>query len=115
MWPARPVPGHLPVPSLVVAVTGEGPGTPALDLPPGWTADGPRFKGSGSYLSADGTNPEAPWPGYGWPLGSECWYYVLRGRGLVLYVTGLTAESAARRAEEAAMADDPARFTGAVR
>jgi hypothetical protein len=90
-------------------------GQSALDLPPGWTADGPHFKDADSYLSKDGANPEAPWPGYGWPLGSECWYYVLRKQGLRLHVTGLTVESAARRAEEAARSDDPARFTGAVR
>lgn len=88
---------------------------PAPDLPPGWTADGPYFKGTESYLSADGANPEAPWPGYGWPLGSECWFYVLHHQGLRLHVTGLTAESAARRAEQAVLSDDPARFTGAVR
>jgi hypothetical protein len=70
----------------------------ALDLPPGWTAEGPRFKDASMYLSSDGTNPEAPWPGYGWPLGTECWYYVLRGPGRRLYATGLTIESAARRA-----------------
>lgn len=74
----------------------------SLDLPPGWTADGPRFKDADSYLSTDGDNPEAPWPGYGWPLGSECWYYVLRGHGRRLFATGLTRENAARRAQELA-------------
>jgi hypothetical protein len=73
-----------------------------LDLPPGWTADGPRFKDASMYLSSDGTNPEAPHPGYGWPLGTECWYYVLRGPGRRLYATGLTVESAALRAGQVA-------------
>lgn len=73
-----------------------------LDLPPGWTAHGPHFKDASMYLSKDGTNPEAPWRGYGWPLGSECWYYVLRGSGRQLYATGLTAESAALRAVQVA-------------
>ncbi len=87
----------------------------ALDLPDGWTpADGPYFKDAEHYLSKDGANPDAPVPGSGWPLGSECWYYVLRRRGMRLHVTGLTAEKAARRAEEAARSQDPARFTGAV-
>lgn len=72
----------------------------ALGLPPGWTAEGPRFKDASMYLSDDGSNPEAPWPGYGWPLGTECWYYVLRRSGRRLYATGLTAESAARRAAQ---------------
>lgn len=85
------------------------------DLPGGWSADGPYFKGPDKYLSKDGANPEAPWPGYGWPLGSECWYYVLTGHGYQLHVTGLTKESAARRAEEASGSEDPLRFTGAVR
>jgi hypothetical protein len=68
----------------------------APDLAAGWTAEGPYFKGPDQYLSSDGTNPEAPWPGYGWPLGTECWFFILRGNSRVI-VTGLTAESAARR------------------
>lgn len=76
----------------------------APDLPPGWTAAGPYFKDADHYLSCDGDNPEAPAPGYGWPLGSECWYYVLtkEGRGLRLRPAGLTRESASRRAEQLA-------------
>jgi hypothetical protein len=80
----------------------------------GWTVAVPRFKDKDHYLASDGTNPDAPWPGYGWPLGSECWYYVLRGHGLRLHATGLTQESAARRAEEIMASDDPASFVGAV-
>lgn len=89
-------------------------------LPAGWSYDGPRFKDEDSYLSKDGTNPEAPWPGYGWPQGSECWYFVVRGTApegyeVWLVITGLTAASAARRAEEAARSPDPLRFVGAIR
>lgn len=87
--------------------------TPAL--PDEWTFDGPHFKGSNSYLSVDGTNPEAPHPGYGWPLGSECWYFELVGDGWRLFATGLTVQSAARRAEAIANAEDPGRFSGAIR
>lgn len=73
--------------------------TAAPSLPPGWSVEGPTFKDAEQYLSRDGDNPEAPRPGYGWPLGTECWYYVLEGHGLRLFATGLTTESAARRAE----------------
>lgn len=86
-----------------------------VDVAEGWEIDGPFFKDAASYLSKDGTNPEAPAPGYGWPLGSECWYYELRGCGLRLCATGLTRESAARRAEAISRAADPARFAGVIR
>lgn len=65
----------------------------------GVTLDGPHFKGDDKYLSKDGDNPEAPWPGYGWPLGSECWFYwVDFDGGYSLVATGLTKESAFARA-----------------
>lgn len=64
-----------------------------------WHVEGPFFKDEQSYLSKDGDNPEAAQPGYGWPLGSRCWYFRLEGRGRILHATGLTVESAARRAE----------------
>jgi hypothetical protein len=76
-----------------------------------WTIDGPHFKDADSYLSHDGTNPEAPSPGYGWPLGTECWYYELEGRRgwerVRLCATGLTRESAAQRAQAIMASDDP--------
>ncbi len=78
----------------------------------GWTIDGPHFKDAQHYLSRDGTNPEAPNPGYGWPLGSECWYFTLEGQGLRLCATGLTEESASLRAKAIMDADEPARFAG---
>lgn len=81
---------------------------------PGWTVRGPKFKSKDSYLDQDGTNPEAPAPGYGWPLGSECWWYMLDGHGLRLVASGATRESAAARAEAVMDADDPARFVGAI-
>lgn len=62
--------------------------------------DGPHFKGEGTYLSADGDNPEAAWPGYGWPLGTECWYFRLNGRGRRLWATGTTVAKAWERAQE---------------
>ncbi len=80
----------------------------------GWDITGPFAKGKDQYLSKDGTNPEAPWPGYGWPLGSECWYYVLEDRRYSLIATGLTRESALARTIEIATADDPLRKCGAV-
>lgn len=83
-------------------------------LPDGWSFDGPHFKDADHYLSKDGTNPDAPWPGYGWPLGSECWYFVLEGAGYYLYATGTTKEKAARRAEAAVRSMNPPRFLGAV-
>jgi hypothetical protein len=81
----------------------------------GWDVDGPHFKDGDSYLSKDGTNPEAASPGYGWPLGSECWYYVLLGQGWRLHATGTTVEKAADRARAIAGSDDPARLAGAIR
>lgn len=89
------------------------PAVPAPHVPPGWTVDGPFFKDKDHYLSDDGANPEAPWPGYGWPGGTECWWYRLGGP-THLIVTGSTMNKAARRVEAAVLADDPARFTGAV-
>ena len=80
----------------------------------GWEVDGPHFKGADSYLSKDSTNPEAPAPGYGWPLGSECFYYVLRGHGMRLFATGSTMEKALERAVTIATAEDPAREGGAI-
>lgn len=65
----------------------------------GWTVTGPEFKPSNKYMARDGDNPEAAWPGYGWPLGSECWFYRLEGHGWRLIATGLTRESAAARVE----------------
>ena len=82
---------------------------------PGWTITGPKFKDADHYLSKDGTNPDAPWPGYGWPLGSECWYFILEGHGWYLHATGLTRENAAERAEAVMDSDDPPRFVGAIR
>lgn len=83
-----------------------------------WTVDGPHFKDADQYLSHDGTNPEAPSPGYGWPLGTECWFYELEGRHdgqrIRLCATGLTRESAAKRAQAIMEADDPGRFAGAI-
>lgn len=61
----------------------------------GWTVTGPRFKDGDHYLSKDGDNPEAPWPKYGWPLGSECWYYLMEGFDRRFYATGLTPEQTA--------------------
>lgn len=84
-------------------------------LPAGWEVEGPHFKDHTTYLSHDGTNPEAPEPGYGWPLGTECWYYVLNGHGLRLHATGSTELKALERALVIASADDPAREGGAVR
>jgi hypothetical protein len=81
----------------------------------GWEIVGPFHKDAESYLSKDGTNPEAPEPGYGWPLGTECFYYVLRGHGLRLHATGSTIGKAERRAVQIATASDPAREGGAVR
>lgn len=62
------------------------------------TIRGPMFKDGSTYLSSDGHNPEAPRPGYGWPLGSECWYFYLEGSGARRWATGLTVESAWNRA-----------------
>lgn len=61
--------------------------------------DGPFFKGEDNYLSMDGDNPEAPWPGYGWPLGTTCWYFRVEGRRH-LCATGTTVERAFARAVE---------------
>lgn len=83
-------------------------------LPVGWTADGPHLKDGDGYLSKDGTNPEAPSPGYGWPLGTECWYFVLEGHGMRLFATGTTVEKASERAVTITNADDPAREGGAI-
>lgn len=70
----------------------------SMELPVGWNADGPHFKSADTYLSKDGDNPEAPRPGYGWPLGTECWYFRLEGNGLILFATGSTVERAEARA-----------------
>lgn len=63
---------------------------------------GPHFKPSDRYLSSDGDNPLVPWPGYGWPLGSTCWYFRLTGEGRWLYATGHTVEQALARAVDIA-------------
>lgn len=58
---------------------------------------GPFYKDEEHYLSKDGDNPEAPWPGYGWPLGTACWYFILEG-GYRWAATGSTVEKAWQRA-----------------
>ncbi len=63
-----------------------------------WRIDGPFFKPAEEFLAADGECPEAPAPGYGWPLGSECCYFKVYGFGWRAYATGLTLPSALRRA-----------------
>lgn len=63
----------------------------------GFDITGPRFKNADQYISKDGDNPEAPWPGYGWPLGSECWYFHVEGHGRRAIATGLTIASALER------------------
>jgi len=63
----------------------------------GWDISGPYFKTSLQYLSRDGDNPEAPWPGYGWPLGTECWFFNMEGHGYLRTATGLTIQSALDR------------------
>lgn len=64
---------------------------------------GPHFKATDRYLSKDGDNPEAPWQGYGWPLGTECWYFHMESEtGSVRYATGKTVESAEARARKIA-------------
>ncbi len=65
---------------------------------PGWTVEGPYYKDADHYLSRDGGNPAAPVPGYGWPLGTECYYFILTGHGLRLTATGATVDDAAARA-----------------
>jgi hypothetical protein len=60
----------------------------------GWDVEGPFFKDKEHYLSRDGDNPESPWVGYGWPLNTECWYFVLEGYGLRKIATGITIKSA---------------------
>jgi hypothetical protein len=67
------------------------------ELLSGWDITGPRFKNAGKYLSKDGDNPEAPLPDYGWPLGSECWFFIMEGNGYRLFATGLTPSSALDR------------------
>lgn len=64
----------------------------------GWTITGPKFKRREQYLSRDGDNPEAPWSGYGWPLESECYWFLLEGFGYRRCATGLTIQSALNRA-----------------
>lgn len=64
--------------------------------------DGPHFKDKDKYLSKDGDNPEAPWPGYGWPLNTTCWYFRLEDRGRLRWATGSTVEKAWARAVELA-------------
>jgi len=81
----------------------------------GWAIEGPDFKTRDQYLDKDGTNPEAPSPGYGWPLGTECWFFFLRGHGLRCFATGTTVEKARERAVAIMESDDPARFAGIVR
>jgi len=81
-------------------------------LADGWQVEGPKHKDADRYLSKDGDNPEAPWPGYGWPLGTECWYFVLTGHGARLFAAGSTAELAARRAEVVAEAHGVRRARG---
>ena len=80
----------------------------------GWEVEGPVFKDGDSYLAKDGTNPEAPWPGYGWPLGTKCWYYRLRGHGIRTCATGSTIEKARARAIAVMQSDNPTRFVGIV-
>lgn len=64
--------------------------------------DGPHFKGTDKYLDEDGDNPQAPWPGYGWPLGSECWYFLLKEEppSFRYAATGVTVQDAWLRALE---------------
>ncbi len=69
-----------------------------LDKLSGWDITGPRFKGPMQYLSRDGDNPEAPWPDYGWPLGSECYYFIMEGHGYRKFATGSTPTRALDRA-----------------
>lgn len=64
----------------------------------GWTISGPHHKDNLHYISRDGDNPFAPKPGYGWPLGTECWFFHLEGHGLRLVATGHTVEGAFHRA-----------------
>jgi hypothetical protein len=59
---------------------------------------GPYFKDETSYISKDGDNPEAPWPGYGWPLETECWWFAVECGCRRVIATGLTHDSAIRRA-----------------
>jgi hypothetical protein len=59
---------------------------------------GPHFKDESHYLSHDGDNPQAPWPRYGWPLGTECWYFYLEVEGRRLWATGITVMNAWQRA-----------------
>lgn len=63
----------------------------------GWEISGPIFKRKSSYLDMDGDNPEAPWPGYGWPLGTTCYYFRMRGHGWRQCATGSTVEEARER------------------
>ncbi len=70
----------------------------SVEALPGWEVEGPHFKSADRYLDADGDNPQAPWPGYGWPLGTECYWFRLRGHGKRLAATGLTVEDAEARA-----------------
>lgn len=60
--------------------------------------EGPFLKRDNHYLSRDGDNPEAEWPGYGWPLGSVCWWYRIRVDECGEVATGLTPQSAFDRA-----------------
>jgi hypothetical protein len=78
------------------------PAAPRVAWWAGLNINGPAFKNGETYLSKDGDNPEAPWPGYGWPLGTECWYYRIEGLGSRKYATGLTPVSALARATEVA-------------
>ena len=74
-------------------------GTPVYAIED-WDVKGPFFKNSEQYLSRDGDNTEAPWPGYGWPLGTECYFFVAEGNGHRVIATGVTVESAWRRTVE---------------
>lgn len=63
----------------------------------GWDVRGPFFKNSEQYISSDRDNPEAPWPGYGWPLDTECYFFQMHGHGRRLCATGVTPASALDR------------------
>jgi hypothetical protein len=65
------------------------------------TIEGPFWKSPGHDLSKDGDNPEAPWPGYGWPLGTECWYFVvMSGWRRRWWTTGSSVAKALERLED---------------